>query len=421
MVTAASDASDASDAAPLLRLWSAVLCGYLALGATLQALPSYVVRHFHAGTLAAGTTVGIAFLATACARPFAGRLADAGHARPVVVTGGTLAALGGAGHLLAPGLVSLLLARLVMGAGEAALFSGALPWVLGRAAPERRGRVAGWFGLSMWSGLALGPVVAVGLHRGLGFSGVWWGVVLLGAAAAALVLTTRGASGAGDGLAPLPRGFRDIVPRGAPLPGLTLGLSSWGYGTVTALLVLYLRHEDLGGDGVALALFASGFLLVRALGSPLVDRYGGAAVAIGSLGAEAAGLALIAGVGAEGPALLGAAVAGAGVGLMYPATVATTLRRAGALRPGTAVGVMTSFWDLGIMVASPFAGLIAAGGGYRPAFAVAVAVSLLGLGIVALRLRTAGPVAGTRRPARDTGGGTGPGDRADAEAGRQRS
>ncbi|KOG57126.1 hypothetical protein ADK38_43070, partial [Streptomyces varsoviensis] len=53
---------------PVRRLWAAVLFGYMALGATLQSLPSYVVQHFHGGPLIAGTVVGIAFLATACAR-----------------------------------------------------------------------------------------------------------------------------------------------------------------------------------------------------------------------------------------------------------------------------------------------------------------------------------------------------------------
>ena len=51
---------------PVRRLWVAVLCGYLAFGATLQALPSYVPEKFGGGALASGTAVGIAFLATAC-------------------------------------------------------------------------------------------------------------------------------------------------------------------------------------------------------------------------------------------------------------------------------------------------------------------------------------------------------------------
>src|SRR3954451_23629312 len=167
---------------PVRRLWVAVLFGYLAFGATLQALPSYVPEKFGGGPLASGTAVGIAFLATACGRPFAGRLADAGWSRPAVLTGGVLAAIGGLGQLLAPDLLLLLVARLVMGAGEAALFSAALPWVLSGARVAQRGRLAGWFGLSMWGGLAAGPVIAT-----LVGAKVWWVVVGLSLASAALV------------------------------------------------------------------------------------------------------------------------------------------------------------------------------------------------------------------------------------------
>jgi MFS family permease len=364
-----------------------VLCGYMSLGATLQALPSYVVQHFHGGPLVAGSAVGIAFFSTACARPFAGRLSDAGYARPVVAFGGALGAIGGVGHLIAPDAVSLMVARLVMGAGEAALFSGAIPWVLADTPPQRRGRAAGWFGLSMWGGLALGPVLALVLHRVDGFTGVWWGVIVLGIGAAALVLTTSGDNRTEDPPSPLPHSFREIVPKGASLPGLAFGLSSYGYGSVNALLVLHLRQDGIGGDSAALALFAAGFLLARAVGSPLVDRKGGATVALGTLLVEALGLALVAWTHNEAVALAGTVLVGAGVALMYPATVAMTLHRTGALRPGTSVGVMTSFWDLGIMAAGPMGGLIAADVGYSAGFSVAVALTALSLVVVAGALR----------------------------------
>src|SRR2546421_9173143 len=100
-------------AVPIRRLWLAVLCGYLALGGTLQEMPGYVVRKFGAGPAAAGLAVGMAFAATAVTRPFAGRAGDAGSARPVVLTGGLLTAVAAAGHLAAPDLEVLLIARLL--------------------------------------------------------------------------------------------------------------------------------------------------------------------------------------------------------------------------------------------------------------------------------------------------------------------
>jgi MFS family permease len=371
---------------PVRRLWTAVLLGYLALGATLQALPSFVTDRFGQGSLVAGTAVGIAFLATACTRPFAGRAADAGRARPVVMTGGVLGALGGLGHLLAPNIAVLLLSRIVMGAGEAALLSGAIPWVLADTPVERRGRTAGWFGLSMWGGLAAGPLVAVALESRGGFSSVWYGVVALGVAAALLVAVMP--SQQRDDRPPvLPSGWREIVPAGASLPGLVLGLSAYGYGTISALLLLYLRHDGLGGDRIALAVFAAAFLLARVLGSPLVDRWGGDRVAFGFLVVQGAGLLLVALASHLGVALVGTVLAGVGLALMYPAAVALTLHRTGPLRPGTSVGVMTSFWDLGIMIAGPLGGWIAAESAYPVPFGLAVAASAVAALLVAALLR----------------------------------
>ena len=350
---------------PVRRLWAAVLCGYLAFGAALQALPAYVPEKFGGGALASGTAVGIAFLATACGRPFAGWLADGGWSRPVVLIGGVLTAAGGVGQLVAPNLGVLLFARLVMGAGEAALFSAALPWVLAGTRVAQRGRVAGWFGLSMWGGLAGGPVIA-----SLVGEWVWWTVVGLAAASMVLVLTTRADPGRVEPLVRIRR-VRDLLPAGVPLPGATIGLAAYGYGTIAALLVLRLRDDGIGVDGFALAVFAAAFLIVRFAGSPLVDRYGGRVVAASTVGVEVVALVGIA--LADGPvgALVFTALAGLGMALIYPACVSMTLDRVRGLRPGVSMGVMTSFWDLGVMVAGPLGGLVAERLGFPTAFFVA--------------------------------------------------
>ncbi len=85
-----------SNQVPVARLWLAVLCGYLALGATLQELPDYVVGHFHQRPLFVGVTVGLAFAGTAAARPFVGYAGDLGRSRPIAMAGGALTAVAGA-------------------------------------------------------------------------------------------------------------------------------------------------------------------------------------------------------------------------------------------------------------------------------------------------------------------------------------
>src|SRR3954453_16363192 len=122
--------------------WAAVLCGYLALGATIHALPGLELGN----PATTGAVLRVAAAATAVARPFAGRWADRGA--PVARVGAALVALGAIGHLAAASVPEMAAARLVMGAGEGALFTGALVAVLHDAPGELPGRLIGHFGLS---------------------------------------------------------------------------------------------------------------------------------------------------------------------------------------------------------------------------------------------------------------------------------
>jgi MFS family permease len=269
-----------------------------------------------------------------------------------------------------------------MGAGEAALFSGGLPWVLAGTPANRRGRVSGWFGLSMWAGLTLGPLLAVLVHRVGGDTAVWLVVIALPLVSTALVASTRRQSrpASAEAVGTIrPKSWRDVVPRGVGLPGLCLGLAAYGYGSLTALLVLYLTADHVGGQSVGLSVFAISFLLTRSLGSPQVDRHGGVPVARCVLGIEMAGLLLLALVRTEWAALAGAAITGIGIATIYPATIAVTLHRTGGIRPGVAMGAMTSLWDIGILVAGPIGGLVATHAGYQVAFAVAAGMAIIAL------------------------------------------
>ncbi len=384
--------------APVARLWCSVFVGYLAFGATLQMLPIWMPSRFNAGAAVVGLAVGIAFLATAVCRPFAGQAADSGWARQVVMTGGTLIVCGAVGQWLAPHVSVLLLARLVMGAGEAALFSGALPWALSAAPPDRQGRFAGWFGLSMWSGLAIGPVVASGATLAGGADAAWLTILVLGLASMAIVVTCPPQAPAsvvqvGEIT------WHQLIPRGALLPGLMFGLAAYGYGAVSAVLVLYLTEAHLGGAHIGLAVFGASFLVARAFGSPLVDRFGGAAVATVMLSIEALGFGLLVAMPTQVAALAGVALTGAGVSLIFPSAVSLALQRGGNAGAGANAGTIASFWDVGILVAGVSSGLIAAVVGYRFAFAVASAVVVAGVA-VALILWRRGDPAGSNRSGR---------------------
>jgi MFS family permease len=309
------------------RLWSAVFCGYLALGATIQALPG--LRLGSAATT--GALVTLAAAATAIARPFAGRYADRGA--PVARVGAALVAVGAAGHLAAGSVPEMAFARLVLGAGEGALFTGALVAVLHDAPSGRRGRLIGHFGLSMWGGLALGPVLAAAV----GGAALWFA---LAAALTAAALTTRAPRPAARHRANAARAR--LLPPVALRLGLLLGLSSFGYGTLNAFV-----STRTGHTGLALGLFAGAFVVARALGSRLVDDYGPQRVARAAIAVEAVALPFI-----PHPAAL--IVLGAGLSLVLPALMSWLVELDGR---GAAVGAITSCWDAGIALAGPVGGL----------------------------------------------------------------
>jgi MFS family permease len=306
------------------RLWSAVLCGYLALGATIQALPGLGLG----SAATTGALVTLAAAATAIARPFAGRWADRG-AR----VGAALVALGALGHLVARSVPEMASARLVLGAGEGALFTGALVAVLHDAPPLRRGRLIGHFGLSMWGGLALGPVLA----SAAGDAALW---LAAACALGSLALATIAAPGRIRRVTP--RVSAPLLPPVALRLGLLLGLSSFGYGTLNAFVSTRTGHA-----GLALGLFAGAFVVARALGSRLVDDFGPRRVARAAIAVEALALPFI-----PHPAAL--IVLGAGLSLVLPALMAWLVELDGR---GAAVGAITSCWDVGIAVAGPVGGL----------------------------------------------------------------
>lgn len=376
---------------PVRRLWPAVFFGYLALGATLQELPGFMTSKFDDGPTIIGVAVGIAYLGTAITRPFAGRAGDAGLARNVSMVGGVITTLAALGQLAAPSAFVLIVFRFLMGVGEGALFSGCLPWVLTGIPANRRGRIAGWFGLSMWGGLAIGPLIAVGVHHLGGSSATWWTIFGLPLVSSLLIASTEPQPAVSSRPKLRPQSWRDIAPIGVSVPGIVLGLAAYGYGALNALLVLYLTRDHVGGQGLGLTVFAVAFLVTRATGSPLTDQYGGVRVARFVLLIEIAGLCVLAASSSEGGALAGCAVTGVGLGVIYPSTSKITLDRTGPLQAGVSMGTMTSFWDLGIMVAGPISGTVAAHFGYREGFGVAAAVTVAALVLTVLGLRSSTP------------------------------
>jgi MFS family permease len=373
-----------SDRATFVALFCASLACFLGLGAVLPALPRYVTGPLHEGDIAVGIVVGaFAFSAVVC-RPFAGRAADRRGRRLVLRAGAVLMALAGACYFVADGVVPLVLARLVLGVGDAMVFTAGAAWTVDIAPEHRRGQAIGLFGLSIWTGLAAGPVIGEGLRELGGYDAVWAFATL--APLGGVVLAGR----IPDPAPPVATGRRTaLVPSAAIRPGMALALANLGYAALSGFVILHLAETGVGHGAAVFTAFAFAVVGMRLLGGRLPDRFGPARSAVGAAAAEALGLAAIALATSLPVALVGALLMGAGFSLLYPSLALIVVNRTEPAERGAALGTFTAFFDAGVGLGGPLAGAIASFGGYPAAFWVAAGAALLGAVLTALSARPA--------------------------------
>jgi MFS family permease len=372
-------------------VFAATFAGFLAVGAVLPVLPRYVRGPLGAGNVAVGVVIGAFAFTAVFGRPLAGRLADVRGRRQVLVAGLLTMSIAGALLFLPAGIPELVLARLAVGAGEGFLFTAAATWIVDLAPVPRRGQAIGLFGLSVWSGLTLGPLAGEALYALGGYDAVWTLATVAPLAGALLALRLRETR-----LPPAARQQRSsLLPRAAVGPGAALALANVGYATLAAFVVLHLSHRHVGHGAGVFTAYAASVVGTRLLAGRLPDLIGARRSAIAAGLAEAAGLGLIAAATTWWTAIAGAVVMGAGFSLLYPSLALAVIARVDPARRGAAMGSFTAFFDVGVGLGAPIAGAIASLGGYEAAFWGAAGIAVLASLTAALTARA--PVAAGAR------------------------
>jgi len=368
-------------------VFAVTFSGLLAVGAVLPVLPRYVHGPLGEGDVAVGIVVGSYAVTGLLLRPFAGRLADRRGRKSTVLLGSFLVAVAGFLYLLPLGIPGLIGARLLLGAGEGAVFTAGSAWIVDIAPPERRGRVIGLYGLAVWSGLSIGPLVGEVLLNVSGYTAVWLfaGAAPLVGALIALRLP--------DPFHPKPAEdeHHPLIAREAIRPGTALALASLGYATVASFVVLHLDARGVGHGAVVFGVFATMVVLTRLIGGDLPDRVGPLRVAIAAAVVEAVGLATMGVAQSLTVAIAGALAMGAAFSLLYPSLSLIVVGRVPETRRGAALGTFTAFFDAGIGFGAPLAGIAAALTNYEGAFLFSAAIALVAAATIAFAVPSRRP------------------------------
>ncbi len=344
------------------RFWSligATFLGFLGIGTVLPGLAPHVRNDLGGSDQTVGVVIGIFSCVALASRFISGPLADRRGRKIAFLAGLVSCAFAGGAYLLPLGLPGAYLGRVLQGFGEACLYTGAAAWVVEIAGIERSGQALGFLSSGIWGGVSAGPVIGQWLgsfHRAAAFQSI---AALVAAATLLLIPEDFHPE-------PHPHGRR-MVPRSLIAPGLAIGFINMHYPVITGFLILHLASHGNSGPA-AFSAYAGVILLSRFFLGGLPDRIQPAITFYFGILAMAVGLSGIA--LAPGPVVAIGMTALLGFGFSFPwsAVASVVLKRTPPGSRGSAVSVLSAFYDLFVGTSSFAAGAIAKHFGYPAAF-----------------------------------------------------
>jgi MFS family permease len=361
---------------------------YLAIGLPLAILPAYVHLKMGYHASLAGLVISIQYIATFLSRPWAGRISDHTGAKISVMWGMAACTLSGLLLLGAAALhrdpawlslTSLFASRLVLGVGESLGSTGATLWGITAVGQDQTARVIAFNGIATYGALALGAPLGVVMEQQWGLGSI--GIVTIVVCGASFIFARCKKP------VPLVHGehlpFRDVLGRVTP-HGMALALGGVGYSVLATFVTLFYASRNWNGAALCLTGFGAAFIVARLLFIRAISHYGGFQVGITCLVVESLGVLLLWRASSPWMAVAGAALAGFGFSLVFPALGVEAVKHVPERSRGTALGVYTVFADVSFFLVGPVAGAVIGAFGYASVFLFALVCVLVSLGMVVI-------------------------------------
>ena len=343
---------------------AATFLGFLGFGSVLPGLAPHVRHDLGGSDRTVGFVIGIFSVVALCSRMFVGRLADRTGRKRAFLTGLASCTLAGIAYLSPWGIGAIYVARVLQGVGEACLYTGAAAWAVEVAGIHRSARALGYLSSGIWGGIAAGPLIGQ----------------LLGSFNNAARFQVVAAIGAAALLTQVPEDYqpshhvrrqgwlrRSIFPA-----GIAVGFVNVHYPVITGFLILYLARQGNSGPA-AFSTYAVFVLLSRFFLGGLPDRIHPRITYYTGLACMALGLGILATGPARAGAVIGAGLLGFGFSFPWASVASTVLRATPDGERGSAVSLLSAFYDLFVGISAFSAGFIANTFGYAATFLMAIA------------------------------------------------
>lgn len=397
-----------------VSFWLIVLAstlGNLVNSASAPLVSSVVQRELGGDAALAGLLVSLSAFASIVAMPVAGGVIDRFGVRPVVITAAAISVVGLAIVLIGLSMPSLATGRLLFGAGNSAVATALTTWVVVAIPRRERGRALSLFGLSVWVGLALGPVLGENISQTFGYDATWVVAIVLqliallvalGVPAPTSARGSRASAIGGLGIGSKNGSGLLVAFRPVWIPGAVAMVAWAGEGFMMAFLIQHLVRNGLSPDGVlgaasVFTVFAAAVIVTRLVLGGLPDRIGAVATARFALIAVGSGLAVLAISQNFAVAAIGAVLIGTGYAPLYPALTMLATEDLAARRHGTGLGLFSSMTSIGHAGGSLIGGLLVMAVGESTTLLILAAAQFLAI-ILLRRRRSARTPAGDDAP-----------------------
>ncbi|MDO9485999.1 MAG: MFS transporter [Actinomycetota bacterium] len=353
---------------------------FLANGIITPVLPVFVKDDLGGGDVAVGVVVAVQAISAIAIRPWLTPKFNQWGVKPIligsIVASGVSFALSG----FAPNVFTLIILRLIFGAGMAALFIGALTAVTSLVSPVRSGEAISLFSVAPYLSMGIGPLIGQAVFQEFGY------------------ITTFVTAGVVAFTGVIPMLFYKDVPiealpdaegvtlkrfyKPAVWPGVVIALGIVGMLSFGAFMPLFALEIPGLEIQFAFLILSVVVLLMRTLGSRLPDRMGPKKTGIFATTALIIGMAGLATTMGPYWAYLAIVPFAIGQALQYPGLLSLTLDGISERDRPVAISTFTLFFDLSQGFGGLVVGVVAAVGGYRSVFAASAVAAFIGLMIL---------------------------------------
>ncbi len=353
---------------------------FIGMGASNPLMPKFVVDELGGTEATAGLVMGSFAIAALATRALFGRLGDRRGSRRLMLIGCTLGALGMLVLTVTENIPMAIGARLILGAAQAAVMTGATVLAIDLAPESRRGEAASYILVSFHLGLGMGPVLGEVIRDRFSYDAAWFvlATASLAGGAVALLLPHR----PGDPDAP-PSPW--IHPAGIA-PGMVAAFAIVAFVAFSTFVPLYADEIGLKQVGAVFTVASIAIAVARLVFGRAPDVLGPIRAATISIVLTVIGALVVAFWMTPAGVFVAAAILAGGMSMQTPSLIPVAVQGVPSHQRSSALATFTMFMDVSVALTGPLIGLIVGGFGYRVAFSTTAITSLIALGLLHLQM-----------------------------------